>query len=236
MAPSILDVVALELGQEPVDGCARRSACGCGIWRCMPHLRRARRCAEKFRPASPTRSTLSRFRCHGRLWQFCRGAGCHGQGRRRGAISARDPAHDSVADEAGSMGIFSEIFSWWGGNTWSNRIYTAARGKLVGTDAAGNRYYVQSKGIGPLGVPRRWVIYQNLARKPRRSRRTGTAGCTTPVDTPPTEEEYTAASLAEAAPHEHDRHARRPIALAAASWPPASGRKATGDYKPWRPS
>ena len=61
------------------------------------------------------------------------------------------------------MGIFSEIFSWWGGNTWSNRIYTALRGKLVGTDAAGNRYYVQSKGVGPLGVPRRWVIYKNLA-------------------------------------------------------------------------
>ena len=61
------------------------------------------------------------------------------------------------------MGIFSEIFSWWGGNTWSNRIYTALRGKLVGTDEGGNRYYVQSKGVGPLGVPRRWVIYRDLA-------------------------------------------------------------------------
>jgi NADH:ubiquinone oxidoreductase subunit len=61
------------------------------------------------------------------------------------------------------MGIFSEIFSWWGGNTWSNRIYTALRGKAVGTDATGNRYYVQSKGVGPLGVPRRWVIYKDLA-------------------------------------------------------------------------
>jgi NADH:ubiquinone oxidoreductase subunit len=57
------------------------------------------------------------------------------------------------------MSIFSEIFSWWGGNTWSNRIYTALRGRHVGTDEAGNRYFVQSKGVGPLGVPRRWVIY-----------------------------------------------------------------------------
>ena len=88
------------------------------------------------------------------------------------------------------MGIFSEIFSWWGGNTWSNRIYTLLRGKLVGTDDAGNRYYVQSKGVGPLGVPRRWVIYRNLARRPRRCRRSGTAGCTTLVDTPPTDENY----------------------------------------------
>src|SRR4030081_3255276 len=62
-----------------------------------------------------------------------------------------------------AMGLFSEIFSWWGGNTWSNRLYTAVRGRLVGSDAAGNRYYVQNKGIGPLGVPRRWVIYKNLA-------------------------------------------------------------------------
>ena len=32
------------------------------------------------------------------------------------------------------MSILSEIFSWWGGNTWSNRIYTALRGRLVGEE------------------------------------------------------------------------------------------------------
>lgn len=61
------------------------------------------------------------------------------------------------------MGVFSEIFSWWGGNTWSNRIYTRLRGKHVGTDEMGNKYYVQSQGVGPLGVPRRWVIFSNGA-------------------------------------------------------------------------
>jgi len=61
------------------------------------------------------------------------------------------------------MGIFSEIFSWWGGNTWSNRIYTAMRGRHVGTDEMGNKYYEQSKGKGPLGKPRRWVIYKDGA-------------------------------------------------------------------------
>ena len=61
------------------------------------------------------------------------------------------------------MGILKEIFSWWGGNTWSNRLYTAWRGQFVGSDAAGNRYYVQRRGVGPLGVPRRWVIYSTLA-------------------------------------------------------------------------
>ena len=45
------------------------------------------------------------------------------------------------------MGIFSEIFSWWGGNTWSNRLYTLFRGNLVGIDDAGNRYYVDRKSV-----------------------------------------------------------------------------------------
>ena len=43
------------------------------------------------------------------------------------------------------MGIFSEIFSWWGGNTWSNRIYTALRGKLVGTDAPATAIICRAK-------------------------------------------------------------------------------------------
>ena len=85
------------------------------------------------------------------------------------------------------MGIFSEIFSWWGGNTWSNRIYTGSGASWSAPTTCGNRYYVQSKGVGPLGVPRRWVIYSNLAE----------ASQMPPewhgwmhymVDTPPTEE------------------------------------------------
>lgn len=131
------------------------------------------------------------------------------------------------------MGIFSEIFSWWGGNTWSNRIYTAARGRHVGTDAEGNKYYVQSKGIGPLGVPRRWVIYKNGAE----------ASKITPdwhgwmhytVDTPPTDETYQPRSWQK--PHQTNT-----TGTAQAYRPPgsilASGRRpeATGDYKPWKP-
>ncbi len=133
------------------------------------------------------------------------------------------------------MGIFSEIFSWWGGNTWSNRIYTRLRGRHVGTDEFGNRYYVQSKGIGPVGVPRRWVIYKNGAE----------ASQIPPdwhgwmhytVDTPPTE-----------GPAYQPRPWQKPYrpnmtGTPAAYRPPGSilsapGRRrpATGDYKPWRP-
>lgn len=131
------------------------------------------------------------------------------------------------------MGIFSEIFSWWGGNTWSNRIYTRLRGHLVGTDAMGNRYYVQKKGVGPLGVPRRWVIYKDLAE----------ASQIPPewhgwmhymVDTPPTEEDYTAQPW-------QKEHRMNMTGTPQAYRPPgsilASGKrpKATGDYKPWQP-
>lgn len=61
------------------------------------------------------------------------------------------------------MGLFSEIFSWWGGNTWGTRLFTLRKGKLVGEDALGNRYYVQKNGVGPLGVPARWVTYRSLS-------------------------------------------------------------------------
>jgi len=61
------------------------------------------------------------------------------------------------------MGMFTEIFSWWGGNTWGTRFFTWRKGKQVGEDEFGNRYFVQRSGVGPLGVPARWVIYRNLS-------------------------------------------------------------------------
>ena len=61
------------------------------------------------------------------------------------------------------MGIFKELFIWWDGKTISQRLYTSLRGKLVGEDEFGNKYYIQRKGKGPLGKPRRWVIYNGQA-------------------------------------------------------------------------
>jgi NADH:ubiquinone oxidoreductase subunit len=131
------------------------------------------------------------------------------------------------------MGLFSEIFSWWCGNTWSNRLYTRMRGRQVGTDAAGNKYYIQSKGIGPLGVPRRWVIYKDGAE----------ASAIPPewhgwmhytVDTPPTAEDYRPKPWQK--PHVPNQtgtpNAYRPPGsiLGAGARP-----KATGDYQAWTP-
>ncbi len=61
------------------------------------------------------------------------------------------------------MSILSEIFCWWGGNTWGTRWTILKQGREVGRDELGNVYYEQRSGVGPLGKPRRWVIYKNLS-------------------------------------------------------------------------
>ena len=105
------------------------------------------------------------------------------------------------------MSILTEIFSWWGGNTWSNRLYTRFRGRHVGSDAQGNHYYVQSKGVGPLGVPRRWVIYKTEAEASQIPPEWhGWMHYT--VDALPTETGYRPRSLGAGAPLQQDRHAR----------------------------
>ena len=109
-----------------------------------------------------------------------------------------------------------------------------AQGRLVGTDEFGNRYYVQKKGVGPLGVPRRWVIYTDLAEASKvppgwhgwlhyHGRYAADRG------------ELPAAALADS-PHRMNM-----TGTPGAYRPPGSilGRgkrpKATGDYKAWRP-
>jgi len=49
------------------------------------------------------------------------------------------------------MGLLSQLFTWWNGQTLGTRLYTWRKGKLVGTDDQGNRYYTHKA--------RRWVIY-----------------------------------------------------------------------------
>ncbi len=51
------------------------------------------------------------------------------------------------------------IFTWWHGQTFGTALFTLRRGKLVGTDGQGNKYYVDKKGRSINGKPRRWVIF-----------------------------------------------------------------------------
>ncbi len=61
------------------------------------------------------------------------------------------------------MGLFSELFGWWTGNTIGHRFTLWKNGRFVGEDEVGNKYYEQVRGVGPLGKPRRWVVYDRLA-------------------------------------------------------------------------
>ncbi|MCH9765501.1 MAG: NADH:ubiquinone oxidoreductase subunit NDUFA12 [Alphaproteobacteria bacterium] len=131
------------------------------------------------------------------------------------------------------MSIVSEVFSWWGGTTWSNRIYTALRGIKVGEDDFGNCYYVQSKGVGPLGQPRRWVIYRDLAEASQvPAEWHGWLHYTT--DTPPVDDGYQPKPWQK--PHQAN-HTGTPQAWRppGSILTPQSRPKATGDYTPWTP-
>lgn len=131
------------------------------------------------------------------------------------------------------MSILSEIFSWWGGNTWGTRWTIRRHGQLVGSDDHGNRYYVQKRGVGPLGVPRRWVVYRSMS-EPSQVPPEWHGWLHHTVDVPPTGETYVARPWQK--PHRMNMtgtaQAYRPSGsiLTAGERP-----KATGDYKPWKP-
>ena len=102
------------------------------------------------------------------------------------------------------------FFTWWNGQTFGTQVWTWLYGEFVGTDEFGNRYYRTKGGKidKSLGFERRWVTYNGVRRglddsaglarldapHGRRAADAGAGG---------------AAAVVEAAPAEHDRHARR---------------------------
>lgn len=130
--------------------------------------------------------------------------------------------------------IFTEIFSWWGGNTWGNRVTLWRQARFVGSDELGNKYYEQVRGgKGPLGRQRRWVTYPKLAEA---SQVTADwhAWLHHMVDTPPTGEAYQPKPWQK--PHKPNLtgtgEAYRPKGSILGTGERA---KVSNDYKPWRP-
>ncbi|MGE3626301.1 MAG: NADH:ubiquinone oxidoreductase subunit NDUFA12 [Hyphomicrobiales bacterium] len=125
------------------------------------------------------------------------------------------------------MGIFSEIFAWWTGNTIGTRLFTLRKGRFVGEDGLGNRYYRERNGR------RRWVVYKDMSE----------ASLVPPewhgwlhytVDTLPTETSYK--------PHEWQKPHRPNLTGTPGAYRPqgstlATGHRppATGDYEAWKP-
>lgn len=59
------------------------------------------------------------------------------------------------------MSLFSQLFTWWNGQTIGTRLFTARQGQLVGEDDQGNTFYQTKDG------KRRWVIYSGVSEASR---------------------------------------------------------------------
>ena len=58
------------------------------------------------------------------------------------------------------MQFLKMLFTWWHGATLGTAMFTSRRGRLIGTDDQGNKYYVDKKNQSLNGKVRRWVIYE----------------------------------------------------------------------------
>ncbi|MBL8771285.1 MAG: NADH:ubiquinone oxidoreductase subunit NDUFA12 [Phenylobacterium sp.] len=63
------------------------------------------------------------------------------------------------------MSVLKTIFTWWNGATTGIHFTTWRRGRLVGTDELGNRYFEarDDRDSYDRGRKRRWVIYKGYA-------------------------------------------------------------------------
>ncbi|MBW8814668.1 MAG: NADH:ubiquinone oxidoreductase subunit NDUFA12 [Caulobacterales bacterium] len=133
------------------------------------------------------------------------------------------------------MSLLKTIFTWWNGATAGIHFTVARRGRFVGQDELGNRYYEarDDRDSYDRGRKRRWVVYNGYAD----------ASKVTPdwhgwlhytFDEPPTE----APLLRRAWEKDHmpnltgTIYARRPQGAIARG---GERQRATGDYEAWTP-
>jgi len=124
--------------------------------------------------------------------------------------------------------FFLQIFTWWHGQTIGTRFHTWLRGRHVGTDEAGNRYYQHRRH------DRRWVVYADIVEASNVPPGWN-AWLHHTSDVPPSEEDY--------APREWELpHRPNMTGTALAYRPPGSivtptsRPRVTGDYDPWTPA
>lgn len=136
------------------------------------------------------------------------------------------------------MGLLKEIFIWWDSQTIGTRLFTWRKGRLVGTDSEGNRYYEEKdsrdmKAVGRGRQRRRWVVYNGEVEATRipPEWHAWIHGLT---DAPPSEAPLPVKPWEKA-------HAPNLTGTPYAYRPPGSllsageRRPATGDYEAWRP-
>ena len=131
------------------------------------------------------------------------------------------------------MGVFQALFTWWNGATIGTRLFTAWRGRLVGSDENGNRYFEERRISKGRSATRRWVVYKGIAEASKvPSAWHGWLHHT--VEMPPTSDAYKVKSWEK--PHVPNLSGT-PFAYR----PPGSLARggvrspATGDYQAWQP-
>lgn len=131
------------------------------------------------------------------------------------------------------MGLFQEIFIWWNGQTLGTRFFTWRKGRLVGSDDQGNRYYEGRNGEKVAGILRRWVIYNGYADASRVPPEWH-GWLHNTVNTPPTQLNYTPRPWQK--PHRPNMTGTPEAYRPQGSIMRAGKRpQATGDYEAWRP-
>ena len=114
--------------------------------------------------------------------------------------------------------------------TIGTRLFTWAKGKLVGTDQQGNRYYIERNGVKGRRV-RRWVLYNGAVEASR---------------VPPEWHAWLHYTVDEPLLRSADKpwvkeHSANASGTANAYFPPGDDRQggirphATGDYEAWKP-
>lgn len=128
--------------------------------------------------------------------------------------------------------MLTRIFTWWNGATIGALFDIGRRGRFVGEDEQGNKYY-EERQPSLEGRKRRWVVYNGLAEASRVP--PDWHGWLHHIhDTPPTVEPLKRRAWEK--PHRPNLtgtvHAYRPPGSLARD---GERRKATGDYEPWSP-
>ena len=61
------------------------------------------------------------------------------------------------------LSVLAKIFGWWSGGTIGTYFTVGKRGRYVGADEFGNRYFESRDNISYDGRKRRWVLYDGYA-------------------------------------------------------------------------
>lgn len=73
------------------------------------------------------------------------------------------PLYKSDVSRQADQLVLKTLLTWWNGATVGTLFTIAKRGRKVGEDAFGNRYYESRDDVSYDGRKRRWVVYNGYA-------------------------------------------------------------------------